>query len=226
MSDRDPAIEELGRNMQDDLQLRIRTVVPGIVVSYTSATQSATIQPAPRSIDRKGGSTMTALVTEAPVVFPEGGGWSITWPLAPGSRVLMLCSDRGIDRWRQTGSPYIPTDTRKHRLTDAFVWPGAGPAPDPITGLSATNLRIIGPGGIALDISPAGQIALAGGGGGFPGVGLSVARAGDSVSGTAAMNTWMAQVAAALGALGAPPVPPTPPTFGTISTGSALVSCG
>lgn len=229
MSDRDPTISELGRNVQDELQLRVRTVVPGVVVSYNPATQSAAVQPAPRARDRSGpSSTMLAAIADAPVVFPEGAGWSISWPLAAGDRVLLLCSDRAIDRWRQTGSPYVPSDTRKHRLTDAFVWPGAGPAPDPITGLSAVNLRIVGPGGVAIEITPAGTIELAGGG-------AQVARVGDTLTRSALLNTWALAVEAALAAAASPILPASswntqglggPGTLGTIETGSPLVSSG
>lgn len=150
MSERTPTFVEVLQNVQRDLQDQIRTVVPGVVVSYNAAQQTCAIQPAPRLRVSSGEHVDLAQIADAPVAFPSGAGFAITWPLLPGNKVLVLCSDRGIARWRTTGTPYTPGDRRRHSLSDAFVWPGAGPAPSPAKAASPTDLVIEGPGGVPM----------------------------------------------------------------------------
>jgi Phage protein Gp138 N-terminal domain len=164
-TERNPSATAMHEVIQRDLQKRIRTIVPATVVSYNPATQSAAVQPAPMALYR--GATNVpepiAQVADAPVAFPSGGGMTITWALLPGDPVLLLVSDRDIDRWRLSGSPYPPSTSRMHEVTDCFVWPGAGPAPDPATGASATDLQIHTAAGVVLRITPAGTVHLGAG---------------------------------------------------------------
>lgn len=160
MSTRQPTTNEALEAVQADLQRRIRTVVPATIVAYNPATQSAAVQPAPNAVFRDGQTLPLPQIADAPVAFPAGGGFTITWALLPGDPVLLLCSDRDIDRWRASGSPYAPVTSRMHQLTDCFVWPGTGPAPDPATGASATDLVIHTPAGPTITVTPAGTIAL------------------------------------------------------------------
>lgn len=220
MTARKPTMPEVMTRALASLKVGIRTVVTANVVSYNSATQSAAVQPAPRV--RNGGGELVALgqVVDAPVWFPSSGGWSISWPLIVGDPVLLLVADRDIDRWRLTGATYDPDAVQLHDVTNSFVLPGGGPTPDPVTGISATDLTISGPGGIAFRVTPAGIISLAGGG-------PAVARVGDTVGQTLAMATWMSQVATAINALAPGSVsPPAPASFAAITSGSALVNAG
>ncbi len=221
---------------QGELQTRIRTVVPCVVVSYNALTQSASVQPAPSNRRTQGDPEPLTPIPDAPVVFPAGGGWSMSWPLAPGDAVLAMCSDRGISRWRAQGTPFVPGSRRMHAIADAFVWPGGGPAPTPDGTPSAANMRIEGPGGVAFEVTPAGTITLAG-----QGVPLPVARAGDAVSVTSdallelktALTAWVpvagdggAALAGALATFIALSDADVVQGLGTITDGSELVSCG
>lgn len=220
MTARNPSAPEMLDAVQRHLQVRIRTIVPSIVIAYDPATQTATVQPAANDRMRSGEFVPKGPTPPLPVAFPEGGGWSISWALLPSDRVLLLVGDRDAAGFRTLGSGYNPASARMHNVTDAFVWPGAGPSPDPITGLSPTDLIIRGPGGIAMQVSPAGIISLAGGG---PAVG----RVGDAVEATGFMDTWMGQVATAINGLVPGAInPPAPATFGQIAAGSALVNAG
>ena len=64
---------------------------------------------------------------DCPVIFPGGGGWSITWDLVPGDHVALLVADRELGRWRTFGTDVEPGDTRRHNLGDAIVMPGLNP---------------------------------------------------------------------------------------------------
>lgn len=216
-----PAYEDVLAACVRRAQLNIRTVVPGVVVSYVAATNMATVQPGPSSVTVKG-EAIPLPVVEAPVCFPMGGGFAITWPLVPGDHVLLLCADRSIERWRLTGAAYKPESLRTHTLSDAFAVPFGAPAPDPVPGSSATDLVIVGAGGVALRVTPAGTITIA--------EGLTqaaAARVGDAVGPSEAMDTWMSQVAAFInGATPGSISPAAPASFATITEGSERVQVG
>lgn len=162
MTAQKPTMPEVLTRALASLKVGIRTVVPANVVSYNPVLQTAAVQPAARVRNSAGELVLLPQVADAPVWFPQGGGWSITWPLAALDPVLLLVADRHLDRFRVTGTAYDPDAIRLHDLTDAIVLPGAGPAPDPATGISAVDLTINGPGGIALRVSPAGIVSIGG----------------------------------------------------------------
>jgi hypothetical protein len=202
-------------------QLRIRTVIPGLMTAYEATTNTAVVQPGPHAITATG-EFIPMPPVEAPVVFPVGGGFAITWPLLPGNRVLLLCADRDLTRWKQTGAVYKPASLRKHSVSDALVLPLDGPMPDPVTGSSATDLVIVGPAGVMLRITPAGTMVLAEGV-----TQAAVARVGDAVGPSELMVTWMSQVAGFLNGSAPGTVSPAAPgTFGTITEGSERVQAG
>lgn len=205
-----------------------RTVVPCTVISYSPETMEAAIQPAPQERTSAGEPKSLTPIPAAPVVFPGSGGWSIDWPLLPNAQVLALVSDRGIDRWRQTGTPYLPDDGRRHRITDCFVQPIVGPFPTPI-GTTGTGLMIRGPSGVAFHLGPDGTLSL----GGVLALQISptghvllgqgtmqpAARDGDLVLPGTNMAAWITAVSGVTGAV-------APTDFGTVQASSTTVEVG
>ncbi len=106
---------------------RVNTSIPGIVQSYDQTTQEATVLPAiKREVDTEDGTAIEALpvVPGVPVVFPGAGAYKITWPLAKGDTVLLVCSQASLDQWLQRGGTVDPRDPRKFDLSDAVAIPG------------------------------------------------------------------------------------------------------
>lgn len=65
--------------------------------------------------------TMCQLV-KCPLMINNGGGASITFPVASGDTCLILFNDRDIDTWYTTGSiSSAPNSNRLHDLNDAIV---------------------------------------------------------------------------------------------------------
>ncbi|MFW8450019.1 Gp138 family membrane-puncturing spike protein, partial [Klebsiella pneumoniae] len=60
------------------------------------------------------------LLVDVPVVFPRGGGCTLTFPVKPGDECLVIFADRCIDFWWQSGGIQEPVDERMHDLSDAF----------------------------------------------------------------------------------------------------------
>lgn len=230
MSDRQPTFIEAIEVALNSVQSRMRTAIPAKVVSYR-ATPTPVVSVMPVVMDETGGKP--ARVDEVPVVFPQGGGYTFTWPLKPGDDVMLLVSDRPIDRWQVTGSVAPKGHGRMHSLTDAVAFPGPSPDTNPPAGVSATDLTIFGPGGEALRLTPAGDMSIGGPGG------PAAARVGDTISASPQLVQWMLAVEAALDVAMSPIAPglsaaELPPAglgltqdgaLGTIQTGSGKVSC-
>lgn len=81
-----------------------------------------------------------------PLLFPGGGGGRLSFPVAVGDGVLLVFVDRDMDDWLTSGQTNLPPRTnRLHSPSDAFAIPGlvSLPASEPI---SATDVRLDGPG--------------------------------------------------------------------------------
>lgn len=148
MSRRNPTAVDVGSAIQQDLQERMRTVMPATVLAYhTTGPRAQTIDAQPSAnFDGK----PHAQVNDIPVLFPGGGGWSMEWDLLPGDLVVLFVADRELDGARDGNwQPYTPGDARMHSHNDALAMPCA---PVPIPGLSR-NFTIRGTNGIHLEIN-------------------------------------------------------------------------
>ncbi len=127
-TDRPTLADLLAQTRQGALD-RVRTCIPGVVVSYDAATQRANVQPAVRSwyTGPEGDevSELPAVIPNCPVLHYSSGDYSIHFPIAVGSSVLILVAHASIDEWLQTGQADCePWDRRVLDWTDALVLPG------------------------------------------------------------------------------------------------------
>ena len=81
----------------------LRVAMPGIIQSFDPSTVTCTVQPAiygqKVSDDGKAASEAIPILPDVPVVFPRGGGCTLTFPVKPGDECLLVFSDRCIDFW-------------------------------------------------------------------------------------------------------------------------------
>jgi len=73
------------------------------------------------------------VIPRVPVAFPQGGGFSISWPLAVGDFVTLVFADRNLDLWLATAAKASQAtsstgDLGTHPLDGAIALP-LGPAP-------------------------------------------------------------------------------------------------
>ena len=77
--------------------------LPGRIVTYDAATQTATIKICAESLYSSSKvSDKLAIrqdLTEVPVHTPSGGGWAITMPIAVGDTCIIFFSQIGYDHW-------------------------------------------------------------------------------------------------------------------------------
>ncbi|MDR8345712.1 hypothetical protein FPK41_22485, partial [Acinetobacter baumannii] len=85
---------------------------------------TAVVQPAIKGAEKdESGAEVSVnlpLLVDVPVVFPRGGGCTLTFPVKPGDECLVIFADRCIDFWWQSGGIQEPVDERMHDFSDAF----------------------------------------------------------------------------------------------------------
>ncbi len=123
------------------------TATPAIVESFSAAAVTCSAQPAiqvqVRSPAGAWTSTTLPLCVDCPVVFPGGGGFAATFPLAKGDEGLLVFAQRCIDLWWQSGGIQPQAELRMHDLSDGFLIPGVFSQPRvPVGGVSATGAEI------------------------------------------------------------------------------------
>ncbi len=113
---------------------RVHVAIPGVIVSYNAATQTAAVAPSVSLPIRtlEGAPSYMALPTipDVPVQWPSGGGYFVAFGLVPGDPVVLVFSDVPAGEYLATGNTSDPTDTRRHSMGYPVAIPG-GMRPDP-----------------------------------------------------------------------------------------------
>ena len=125
-------------------QLTVWTALPGILQSFDGNT--ATVQPSVqgkiRSPDGTVANKSLPLLIYCPVLFPSGGGFSVTTPLTSGNEGLVVFASRCIDGWWQTGQVSPQIELRMHHLSDGFFIPGCRSKPNFLGSVSTNSLQV------------------------------------------------------------------------------------
>lgn len=110
-------------------QAQMWTALPGVVTAFDPEAMTVSVEPAVQgSVQDENGNSKNVqmpLLVDVPVVFPCGGGFSLTYPIHKGDEALVVFASRCIDGWWQGGQSAPPPDSRMHDLSDgiAFVGP-------------------------------------------------------------------------------------------------------
>lgn len=118
----EPNLTELLEQVVETSQREARVCLPGVVTSVDQKRARVDVQP---SIKDAINSKYDPVVTDVPIVYPQGGGASITFPIDEGDDVLLVFADRSLENWLTAGggSEVDNTDPRQHDLTDCFAIP-------------------------------------------------------------------------------------------------------
>jgi len=87
-------------------------------------------------------SVVLPLLVDVPVVFPSGGGFTLTFPIAAGDDCLVVFGSRCIDAWWQAGGVQEPLEARMHDLSDGFALVGPFSQPRVLPGVSAEDVEL------------------------------------------------------------------------------------
>lgn len=143
---------QLGSKEQADAQLAqaimsaMRVSIPGIIQSFDTDAVTAVVQPAIKGSEQdESGAEVSVnlpLLVDVPVVFPRGGGCTLTFPVKEGDECLVIFADRCIDFWWQSGGVQEPVDGRMHDLSDAFCIVGPQSQAKKISGISTSAVEL------------------------------------------------------------------------------------
>ncbi|HAN2345319.1 Gp138 family membrane-puncturing spike protein [Citrobacter freundii] len=104
---------------------------------------SATAKRGSTSVDRiKSEDGYYPVIQDIPVVFPRGGGCTLTFPVKAGDECLVIFSDRCIDFWWQNGETQNTSRARSHSFSDAFVIPGPQSQAKKISNISTSAAQL------------------------------------------------------------------------------------
>lgn len=127
----EPTDAEVIRAAIESKLLDLHTSLPARVKSYNDATQTADVVPVIRRAVRKRDGSVAhedlPTIHNVPVMWHEGGGFSVRLPLAPGDHVWLIFSEAATAQWRATGQVSQPGDLRRHDLSYAAAIPAGHP---------------------------------------------------------------------------------------------------
>jgi len=142
-------LEEALRIAMEGMRASLWTALPGIVQSFNTddaGKVTAVIQPAIKGVTQKPDGSYEAvnlpLLPDVPVVFPRGGGCTLTFPVKAGDECLVIFSSRCIDAWWQSGGVQLPMEPRMHALSDGFAILGPQSNPTRIANISTDAVQL------------------------------------------------------------------------------------
>lgn len=139
--------------------------LPGYLQTYDAAKLTCQVQPSLKFNIRQPDGTFKLvtlpLLVDVPVIFPHGGGYHLTFPMAQGDEGLVVFANRCMDSWWQSGGIQSQAEFRMNDLSDGFFIPGPYSQPElPASPASTTNVELrsddgntkvsLGPAGITL----------------------------------------------------------------------------
>lgn len=157
---RSGALAEVLASERQTINEQFRVALPAIIQSFDPEAVTAVVQPAIRYIERDNDGNKSTkdypLLVDVPVVFPRGGGCTLTFPVKEGDECLVIFADRCIDFWWQSGGIQEPVDGRMHDLSDAFAIVGPQSQAKKISGINTSAVELRSDDGAAkLSLNPA-----------------------------------------------------------------------
>ena len=118
--------EEQLRVSLEGHQAKMWTAMPGIITKVNLANQTVSVQPAIQgSLASQDGTVKNVtmpICPDVPILFPSGGGYTLTFPVKVGDHCLLHVASRCIDGWWDTGKVLPAMDKRMHDLSDCFAF--------------------------------------------------------------------------------------------------------
>ena len=154
----EPSEAELLRNVIESRLADVHTSIPGRVVKYDAAKQTADIEIViQRAEQAESGATVhetIPVIPNVPVGWPSGGGYSFQFPLSPGDGVWLVFSEAAIANWRETGDVSPPGDLDRFDISYPIALPIARHKGQALPSVTVADLRV--PGGGRLEVSSGG----------------------------------------------------------------------
>lgn len=156
----------------DGRQAEIWTALPGIIRSFDPVAMTAEVLVSVLIPIRNAAGTLVPTeippLLDCPVIFPSGGGCTLTFPVKQGDECLVNFASRCIDGWWQSGGIQPVAEIRLHDLSDGFVTVGPRSQPRVLPAVSTTTTQLRSEDGSTyVELDPVGQIVNVVSPGGF-----------------------------------------------------------
>lgn len=149
MMKREERVEDLYATIQyalEGLRSEIQTSTPAIIQSFDPNKLTCTAQPTIKMIvtnlDGSKKSIALPIIVDIPVIFPSGGGFTLTFPLKQGDECLLIFASRCIDAWWYSGGVQNQDDIRFHDYSDGFALVGVKSLPNVIPSISTDSVQL------------------------------------------------------------------------------------
>lgn len=162
--------QDVTQLVQDNAKASVTNALPGIIRSFDPETVTCDVDIAITARMTKAGtmgedfqyeSVRYPILNDLPVVFPRGGGVTLTFPVKDGDECLIVFSSRSIDFWWQNGGVQERADGRVLDLSDAFVIPGPQSQAQKISGISTSAAQLRTDDGAAfVEVAAGGAITI------------------------------------------------------------------
>jgi hypothetical protein len=129
----DPKLEDVLDVFGRWLKTNLHCIKIGTIQSIDYTKMTATIQIVFQQSLRDGTYQTIPALTDCPVFTPQGGGFSLQFPIQKGDTAIVLFADRNIDNWFTSGGVQVPADGRLHSLSDAIAIVGLNSLASPLT---------------------------------------------------------------------------------------------
>lgn len=139
------------------------TAMPAQIVSFDAAKLTVSAQPTIQAqVTQPDGSkvwTTLPMLVDVPVIFPGGGGFTLTFPVKSGDEALIIFASRCIDNWWYLGQVQTQGELRMHDLSDGFALIGVRSLPRAISSVSTTGAQLrADDGSCSVEIAPSGVV--------------------------------------------------------------------
>jgi len=142
-----PVLTDLLNTLKSTLSAEINCVQIGIIRSFDTANQTASIEFAIKKlveiqVDGTRIYQDRPILLDCPVLVLFGGNSFLSMPIAEGDNCIILFNDREIDQWFINGGVQAPVTLRKHSLSDGFALVGIRSLQDSIADYLADGVRL------------------------------------------------------------------------------------
>jgi len=150
---------------------KVRTRVPGVIQAYDASEQSCEVKVGIKRRLEDGTFFEDPVLVNVPVMFPQGGGFCMHFPLESGDPVMVEFCERSVDEWLLASSVITnaePSDPRRFDVSDATVTAGLSIFADPMpAAMAKTDAITIGvrSGDTRVEIKSSGAIDIISDGG-------------------------------------------------------------
>lgn len=155
-----PTLTSAVQNIIEGRLGNMHTCLPGIIKTYDPVKKIANIQPSlKRKYQEEAVEVNLPIIPNVPICFPQTQTSIISIPLKVDDEVLLVFSERSLDKWKSSGGLLSPEDTRKFDLSDAFAIPAVKPTQQGVAADDGDAIRLENINGI-VRIHENGQITL------------------------------------------------------------------